>query len=570
MKSHGSILIPWRIEDGLQCSQYIPARPLKASCSRIFNHSSASSQLPGTVLEAFEGDSLMLPPNLETPREVTLHYNNIYEDLIKSGEALPFLYPWAAAGAFAVIGYLLIDHRQHRWTRHIVYGLLVAFQIWCIRTTRAVHPAAAFGVGLLSGWGLLWVFAVMVARDCQKDFVRLQRRDKDASMNGSTANGNAAKADGGLQTKFDELYWQSYPSKLADRIDWIADVFCSFRGVGWNFQVSGVPRLPKQIEAQIHSNIDAPEAPETMTTSRTGIRRIADRNLLFRNCLRDLVIGYFILDIIKTLMSRDRYFIGYTDAAAPTYLPLVIQHSHFLTKGYRLLTSLAGVYFALREIFTLGPLFFCYIVGPKYIGLRGETWMNPVDMFGNFSNILDNGLAGWWGGWWHQAFRYGFQAPTDRLLEALDMEKKSQEGKLVGMFVAFTLSGCLHACGSYTQLGETSPMGGPFLFFFLQPFGIIAQLAGAYGLKQVGVSPRLPKAIRQAANFALVHAWLYYTAPLLMDDFAKGGVWLYEPLAFSPLRGFGFGATDDTFFCWWNGIAFWRTGRTWWDTGIAF
>lgn len=517
----------------------------------------------------------MLPTHLETPREVTRYYNSVYEHLIDSGQAIPFIYPWAGAGAFAVIGYLLIDHRQHKWTRHVVYSFLLAFQLWCIQTTRAVHPAAAFGVGILSGWGLLWVFAVMVAKDCQTDFVRLERRKPGASDDASSPNGNVAS---GSVSKVkhkpsisdaSELYWQPYPSKLVDRLDWIADVFCSFRGVGWNFQTSGVPRLPKQIEAQIHSNVGPPSESEAMTVSRTGIRRMADRNQLLRKCLRDLIIGYLVLDVVKTVMARDRYFIGYMNAAAPSYLPTIVQHSYFLTKSYRLIVSLVGIYFALREIFTLGPLFFCYVIGPRWIGLRGETWMNSPDMFGKFSNIFEHGIAGWWGGWWHQVFRFGFEAPTDRILESLNVEKKSQTGRLISLFVAFTLSGLLHACGSYTQLGDTRPIRGPFTFFFLQPFGIIAQLLVSHTLKEIGLSQAVPKPVRQATNFALVHIWLYFTAPLLMDDFAKGGVWLYEPLMLSPLRGLGFGARDDGLFCWWNGIAFWRTGRTWWDTGIA-
>lgn len=515
----------------------------------------------------------MLPPGLQTTREVTLYHNSIYNHLIDSGQAIPFIYPWAGLGAFAVIGYLLIDHRQHKWTRHVVYALLVAFQVQCILTTRAQHPAAAFGVGLLSAWGLLWVFALMVARDCQTDYARLERRaEEDREVNGH-ANGSVSKRSTSKRqeekTGSATLYWQSYPSSLLDRIDWIADVFCSFRGIGWNFQVSGVPRLPQQIETQLDTNVEKPEKDEAMTVSKSGIRRIANTDLLFRKTITFLILGYFVLDVIITLMHNDRYFIGYMDAAPPAYLPTIVQQSPILIKSYRLVLSLLGIYFALREIFTLGPLFFTYILGPAYLGIRGEPWMNPIDMFGSYSSVLDYGIAGWWGGWWHQVFRYGFQAPTERLLEILDVEKKSQAGKLISLFAAFFLSGCLHACGSYTQLGPTRPLAGPFTFFMLQPLGIMAQMAGSFALKKAGVADVLPKPVKQAANFVIVHFWLFHTAPFLMDDFASGGVWLFEPLAFSPLRGLGYGAKDDGFFCWWNGIVFWRSGKHWWDTGLA-
>lgn len=195
--------------------------------------------------------------------------------------------------------------------------------------------------------------------------------------------------------------------------------------------------------------------------------------------------------------------------------------------------------------------------------------MNPVDMFGSYRAVFDKGLAGWWGGWWHQTFRFAFEAPTMRLLEATGIEKRSTLGRAFGLFIAFFLSGCLHACGSYTQQGDTRPILGPMRFFLLQACGIIAQTLATQGLKRIGVIDRCPKLICQLGNFVLVHVWLYYTAPLLVDDFAKGGVWLFEPIPLSPLRGLGFGAPDDRFFAWWNGLFWWRSGKHWWDTGIA-
>ena len=100
------------------------------------------------------------------------------------------------------------------------------------------------------------------------------------------------------------------------------------------------------------------------------------------------------------------------------------------------------------------------------------------------------------------------------------------------------------ACTSFT---------GPFKFFLLQPFGILSQMA----FTQSGIVPKkIPKCIRQLANFVFVHVWMYYTAPLLVDDFARGGIWLYEPFAISPLRFLGFGAKDDNGWDLWYGLLF--------------
>ncbi|TKA71366.1 hypothetical protein B0A49_04375 [Cryomyces minteri] len=58
-------------------------------------------------------------------------------------------------------------------------------------------------------------------------------------------------------------------------------------------------------------------------------------------------------------------------------------------------------------------------------------------------------------------------------------------------------------------------------------------------LKKSGVTQKVPKVFWKVVNFAFVHVWFYYTSPLLVDDFAKGGIWLFEPIPISPLRGLG-------------------------------
>jgi len=247
----------------------------------------------------------------------------------------------------------------------------------------------------------------------------------------------------------------------------------------------------------------------------------------------------------------------------------MIQKSHILTNTYRLLLSLSAVYTALWAIFKLGPVFVCGVIGPRWIGLRGEAWMNPYDMYGSYSLILDKGLTGWWSGWWHQVFRFAFEAPATRLMRALGVEKRSVTGKILSLLVAFVLSGCIHASGSYTQLGDTRPLMGPMRFFLLQGVAIFAQTSFVQLATRAGLVDMCPKSLRRLANLIVVHVWLYYTAPLLVDDFARGGVWLFEPVPFSPLRGLGFGQPGDQFFCWWNQRIWWWRGKHWWDTGIA-
>ncbi|TKA28894.1 hypothetical protein B0A50_03305 [Salinomyces thailandicus] len=436
----------------------------------------------------------------------------------------------------------------------------------------------------------------MIANDCQIDFERIQRSKSDA-VEGSRVNGSAGNvANGGgkapdqrkefrnrkgtqanghaspapASDQRDKYFWQTYPSSFSmERLDWILDVFTNFRGIGWNWQTNGVPPPPAHVEAQLAGRTDAEGKDGTVRTSMTGVRRYSDRTKLLRAIAINLAYSYVALDVVKAIMHHDPYFWGYVDAPAPAWLPVAVRSSLFLTKTWRLLISLWAIYTALCTVFRLGPAFFCGILGSEWAGLRGEAWMNPYDMYGAYSNILDKGLAGWWGGWWHQIFRFGFEAPATGLLAVIGVDKRKTTGKVISLLMAFFLSGCLHASGSYTQLGDTRPLLGPMRFFLLQAFGIMLQIIGVEVLKRTGVVGRCPKVVRRFANFVLVHVWLFYTAPLLVDDFARGGIWLFEPVAISPLRGLGFGQPDDGWWCWEHQRIWWRSGKHWWDTGIV-
>lgn len=133
--------------------------------------------------------------------------------------------------------------------------------------------------------------------------------------------------------------------------------------------------------------------------------------------------------------------------------------------------------------------------------------------------------------------------------------------------VAFGCSGFLHGCASYTALGRgTRPWRGSFAFFVLQAVGILVQKVGGAWMKGVGVRDRTPWWVREGCNVVFVLGWLQLTGPFGADDFAATGIWLYEPVPISLLRGLrGEG--------WWfagGSWVRWHRGKTWWDTGLMF
>lgn len=521
----------------------------------------------------------MLPAGLKSAQEVRQHYDDIYFELINSGRAQPFIFPRVFYGVILVLAYLLYDHRGNwlgsKSSRYFIFFLLFLYEAWCVLNNRARNPAASFGSGLISAFSLLWVSTHLVVNDCQTDYKRIERRNDRAvvdsrhrSSQQTQQNGHAGhdggQLNGSIKKGDPSLYWQSYPSTLTERIGWIFDMFSNFRGVGWNWQTGGVPKAPTWITAQLEGK--SATITDEVLVSQTGSRRFTNRKRLVSGTLAKAAIGYLAIDALKLYALYDPYFWGYTDAAAPAFYPHFVQNSYFLTKTARLLVTMTFTCIMLGTIFKLGPIFFAGVLGPRLMGLRGEALMNPPDMFGPFGNVLDKGLAGWWGGFWHQVFRASFEAPAIHLLRVLKLDRKSVAGRILLLTTGFVLSGYLHACGSHTQLGDTRPIRGPFVFFLVQGVGIALETLAWTTLHKAGVE--LPRAVERTINLAFALFWLYNTGPLLADDFSQGGVWLFEPIPISILRGLGLGPAGSGWLCWDSSFASWRNGESWWDTGL--
>lgn len=530
--------------------------------------------------------------------EVVQRLENQYEALLATGNYEPFLYPWGTVGAGVVILYLLLDHRQSwllRQLRWPVWLFNVYQSLYTVLYLRARNPAGSLGVGIICGWSMLWTANMLIFDDCQRDYVRIEKRQEHLQAQDRTANGNGLGISTSINTNGSKeidhqlkarssinghapdsraapqtgmYFWQQYPTdSFYNRLDWVLDCFTTFRGTSWNWRISGLAPPPPEVESSLSnkSNADCskPTRPPIVPTfhNRTPLLR-HNTYLFIRNVL--------FLDILKTLISHDPYFWGIVDTSKPPpYLPNILHSSPVAKQCARLLIALGAMKFALELIFTLGPLFFVGILGPSVISVRGEAWDHP-DQFGSISFVYKKGLAGWWGGFWHQTFRKGFEAPGQKVVELLGLKQKSAGGRVVQLFVAFGLSGLLHACGSTTQIGETRPFGGPFLFFVSQAVGITLEMGLKMGAKRMGWDRYVPGWLGGVGNFVFAHWWLYLTAPLMVEDFAKGGVWLFEPLPVSLFRGpLRLGDKEDGFWRWTGTLITWHSGETWWKTGIA-
>ncbi|RMZ70912.1 membrane bound o-acyl transferase family domain-containing [Pyrenophora seminiperda CCB06] len=534
---------------------------------------------------------MLFKPSDPWPRshyDVIDYYHTHYDEAVATGKYQPFLYPWGMIGPLGVIIYLLLPYAKRPWLkkcRYLAFAWITSFAIYTTAYTRARELVSALVLGLLSAWSVIWFGAILVCNDPQTDFMRIERTtgvfgsDGRSKVNGiieqkKKDTGDDAGADvvngrAGPRDRHGEFAWQPYPlTPFIERLDWVLDLLCSFRGVGWNFCNSNIAPPPKHIQEQLLRNSGASAPKKHCHKPYSGQAQLyTSRQELLKDNAWKVFKGYMILDGLKTAMMYDPYFWGQIDRAAPpsSFLP---NNAVFRNIYHRALTML-GVQYALQSIFALGPLLFCGLLTPSLLGARAEVWSHPPS-WGSYSIVLEKGLAGWWGNWWHQTFRFAFSEPSRKMIEAFGMDKKSPASKAVQLFVAFFLSGVVHASGVYTCAGPTRPITGSMTFFLLQAVGIFAEMSLTKISRKTSLAQKIPAWVKKSWTFLYVHVWFYYTAHLLCDDFARGGVWLFEPVPISLLRGVGLGADErDGWWCWNPRFVRWYSGDTWWDSGIA-
>ena len=123
--------------------------------------------------------------------------------------------------------------------------------------------------------------------------------------------------------------------------------------------------------------------------------------------------SYMLLDLMSTLMEKDPYYVIDPDQLHQRHpLPQYLQGlPPWLLLAYREVLSLMAClshilsgnsHIDLMQYWTLRTLF------PSRSGL----WMH-ASSFGSFSQVLDRGLSGWWGAFWHQTFPSPFPRPSN-------------------------------------------------------------------------------------------------------------------------------------------------------------
>lgn len=517
---------------------------------------------------------------------------------------------------FLLLAYLSIPHTTRPWlykARWVVLAIITWHSWKTVWETSSQSAGVALVASLVSAWS--WVMSCNWLVFCRPQFEakRVQRRsvgkllaekgssegqkifngdfapEADRVGRGASSNAAAGKQANGKSTiKYrtrrlhhqngnsksevkgevyenvilpsEEYFWQTYPDSFGERLNWATDLLVNFRGPGWNWAIPTLPSPPICITEQV-GEFDKESARTGI--SNTGVQRFNTRREVFNFFVPRFITYYFVADFIKVIMMKDPYFLfGPNTYALPPFLASLSPVSLLL---FRETLSGAGIIVLIEMAFQQAPLVFCLNLGPGVLGQRADPWYYATS-WGSFSNILDKGLAGLWGKWWHQTFRFCFSAPTQFFIRNNYVSANSEYAKLIGGLFAFGISGLLHSAGSVSQIAHTKPLNST-IFFMLQALGISLQTTFCGVFKSSIIS--LPRIMRRAGNLIFVVTWLLSTGWLLADDFARGGVWLVEPLPISPLRGLGFGVEGDTWWAWSDMGSGWYSGNHWWESGLA-
>ncbi|KAL4919433.1 membrane bound O-acyl transferase family-domain-containing protein [Aspergillus aurantiobrunneus] len=495
---------------------------------------------------------------------VVLNTYKRFESLMQNGDAKPLLLWHALIPMILPIVALSIPRRRGgRILRQILYAITLSITVEIIRYRRVLLGANGYMVGLIMTWWLIWTSTLLFFNDAERDFRRIERvRSTGTQGVAGQQNGHASSEEhkpneflGGTDT----LVWQPYPQSFMHRLGWTFALAVNMRGPDFSFRISSLDPLPPQLDSKNHSAHETPENPRAKSRIRTAFIRF--------------LLAYIALDVLKVMMIWDPYFMG-TISSSPPFPLNHLSEIPGLIRAYRSLLSGVSVYCALQCVTALNPIFFLGLSSTFPNASRAVTatpldvpWLY-ADQFGQFAAILDDGLSGTWGKWWHQMFRFGFISTAKWIISFLPFAVSSHRSlrRMITTIVAFGISGLIHSFGSYTQLGEEIyPLSGTFLFFILQAVGIFvqdtfSQIAVAQ-LKRHGLPPRW---LRRIGNMAFVIGWLLFSGNRIADDFAKGGMWLTEPIPFSLLRGW----MGRDWLCWRTPWFEYYDDGTFWGSGV--
>ena len=438
-----------------------------------------------------------------------------YQQQLSNKQIRPFVIPRDILSYVVLIGHLSLPPRWRNGLRSPLLLLIVLFSLDTLLHCRTL----GFGYGILPGISAAFCVLLSVNYMFLNDPPEVLMRRKGASGD-----------------------WQSRPMDIGSRLFWVVDLLASPCRIHWS------SREGRDKDLRFTATIPANTVPS------------------LRRCLLMLFAVLLGIDILKEYIVADSYLWPAHKDDYPSFSPRWNISSYLLYFSRRL-TPFLLVYLAVHLVATTSILVFVYALGPRWAGTWGyESAYSPA--FGKLSIISTHGLLGFWGSWWHQFFRTNFTAAAVAINRLVPHRGNVASEKQMHRLLVFTLSGIIHACGSYTMWGSSVPFHS-FLFFLLQFVGIGIQTYLPIILQRCGLKADLmPKRVKKVIAFLFTVLWLLITSSFLMHDFAQGGFFLAE-LPISLLSVLGSTRRSSSALLWDGPGIGWYTSRRWWLSGVT-
>lgn len=351
----------------------------------------------------------------------------------------------------------------------------------------------------------LWSFHLLAFRDPRQDF----------KQTGLKKHSPPVTQDSKKATRL-EIWEQGYPADLAPRISWVFSLLLAFRFTNW------------KIGKATHDR----EQPYR------GISRLE----YLKKTSFQILQSFVLMDLAATYIQTDPYFFKNINITTPfppstSSTPIALEILRLLPPRVVRMSALgAQICSAVNIMFVLPAL-----IGTA-INVLPDHWSphNWPHIFGPFSAIIENGLRGLWGSFWHQTTRHMASVPGRALNELAGIPTSSTIGYVSLVTSAFLFTGILH-----TGLVPLQPLKPDFtanelklyiaFFFWVQVIGICIELLGAKIFRSV--SMKLPSILRDAMVIIWTAGWLGFTLPLLAIPFRGLGYWNAYPFPVSPTQG---------------------------------
>ncbi|KAF9067471.1 membrane bound O-acyl transferase family-domain-containing protein [Rhodocollybia butyracea] len=269
------------------------------------------------------------------------------------------------------------------------------------------------------------------------------------------------------------------------RIYWCVCAAMTARGVGWNYQVSGVPS-PSKLN-------------RSMFLCCTAVRVLA---------------SYVLLDVLQFLIQNEPFF---NDPQ-----PNSSMRSHnFPTQIFYMILCFGLPYGALRFYYYIGAFI---AIASGYSSQ--EEW---PDLFGSWFDAYS--VRTLWGRTWHQTYRRQLDSIGKAVAHLLGASRGSPVFQMIRINIAFLVSGVMHAFSGYS-IGQH--FGVAFPFFIAQPLAIIFEMFFASTTKKYTTS--IPFYVRRCIGYTWTLVWFTYSASWYIDPIAQAGFGKNDIVSFSVVR----------------------------------